>query len=157
MTNRVQPVPRRHTVSSRPSRTPDEKKETVKLIRIGLHSLMLTLADLAGILSGFFAYKTFNCEQITIQLPVAMAVSILLFLLWTLLLPVLGGRQFRLADLKEMLLVFACSLLWAPAVFVPLHFLAQGYVTAAENLIMLALYQLPINLIALCAARIIQD
>jgi hypothetical protein len=132
-------------------------KETMMLIRIGVHGLMLMLADLAGILVGFFAYKFFDFEQLTIQLPVAMLVSILLFLLWSLLLPVLGGRRLRLPDVKEMLLVFACSLLWAPVVFIPLHFFTQGYFTATENLVMLALYQMPINLIALSIAWIIQS
>ena len=42
-------------------------------------------------------------------------------------------------------------------VFVPLHFLTQGYLTTTGNLVALALYQAPVNLIALCLVWIIPN
>jgi hypothetical protein len=129
----------------------------MKALRVGLHSLLLLLADFAGILAGFLAYKTLDFPQMTIQLPVAVAVSLLLFLLGSVLLPVFGGKPLRLSDLKELLLVFVFSATFAPAVFVPLHFLTQGYLTASGNLVVLAFYQIPVNLIALCGVWILQN
>jgi hypothetical protein len=129
----------------------------MKALRVGLHSLMLLLADFAGVLAGFLAYKTLDFPQMTIQLPVAVAVSLLLFLLGSVLVPVFGGKPLRLSDLKELLLVFVFSIALALAVFVPLHFLTQGYLTASGNLVMLAFYQIPVNLIALCGVWILQN
>jgi hypothetical protein len=134
-----------------------EAANPLKAFRIILHSLVLALADLAGILGGFMAYKALEFPQLVIQLPVAVAVSILLFLAWSILLPVRGGQQLRLLDLKELLLVFFGTAAWAPLVFVPLHFFTQGYWTAQENLVALALYQIPTNLISLCTVWIIQN
>ena len=132
----------------------------MKLIRIGLHSLMLVLADFAGILGGFVAFKALNFaafEQIMIQMPVAAALSVLLFALWSFLLRAFGGQQLLLSDLKDLFFVFAASIFLAAVVFVPLHFLTQGYLTTTGNLVALALYQAPVNLIALCLVWIIPN
>jgi hypothetical protein len=129
----------------------------MKAFRIGMHSLMLMLADLAGIFGGFMAYKALDFPQMVIQLPVAVAVSILLFLLWSFLIGIFGGKQLRLLDLKELLLVFVFSAALAVVVFVPLHFFTQGYLTDMMNVVALALYQMPVNLIALCAGWIFQN
>jgi hypothetical protein len=132
----------------------------MSLIRIGLHGLILTLADLAGILGGFVACKAFDFEhldQIMVQLPVAVALSILLFVLWSLLLRIFGAKKLLLADLKELLFVFVASVAMVLAVFVPLHFFTQGYHSAIDNLVLLAFYQMPVNLIALCGVWIVQN
>jgi hypothetical protein len=129
----------------------------MSLIRIGLHGLVLTLADLAGILGGFVAFKAFDFNQMVIQLPVAVALSILLFVLWSFLLQVFGSKQLLLADLKELLFVFVAPVTLVLAVFVPLHFFTQGYHTAIDNLVLLTLYQMPVNLIALCGVWILQN
>jgi hypothetical protein len=129
----------------------------MKPLRIGLHSLVLVLADFAGILGGFMVFKTLDCEQMLIQPPVAAAISILLFVVWCFLLRARGGQQLLLPDLKEMLLVFVAGIALGGAVFVPLHYFTQGYLTDITNVIVLALYQLPVNLIALCIVWIIQN
>ncbi len=129
----------------------------MKMLRIGLHGLILALADFAGILAGFMAFKASNFAQLIIQPPVAAAVSIFLFVLWYLLLRVLGGQYLRLPDLRELLLVFGTSVVLGLAVFVSLHYFTQGYLTDIMNLVGLALYQLPVNLIALCGVWILQN
>jgi hypothetical protein len=132
----------------------------MRLLRIGLHSLMLVLADFAGILGGFVVFKALHFasfEQILIQLPVAAALSILLFGLWSFLLRAFGGKQLLLPDLKELLLVFVASILLAAVAFVPLHLLTQAYLTDIMNVVLLALYQVPVNLIALCIVWILQN
>jgi hypothetical protein len=129
----------------------------MKPLRIGLHSLVLTLADFAGILGGFAVFKTLDFEQMLIQPPVAAAISILLFVVWYFLLRVWGGQRFLLPDLKEVLWVFVAGVALGGAVFVPLHYFTQGYLTDIMNVVMLALYQLPVNLIALCIVWTIQN
>jgi hypothetical protein len=129
----------------------------MKLLRIGLHGLMLALADLAGILGGFMVFKTLDFEQMLTQPPVAATISILLFVVWSFLLRALGGQRLLLLDLKELLWVFLASLAVALAVFVPLHFFTQGYLTNIMNVVFLVLFQLPVNLIALCGIWILQN
>jgi hypothetical protein len=132
----------------------------MKSLRIGLHSAALVLADLAGILGGFVVFKALHFasfEQIIVQLPVAAALSMLLFWLWSFSLKVFGGARLLLPDLPELLLVLVASVFLAAAVFVPLHFFTQGYLTSIDNLVLLALYQAPVNLIALCLVWILQN
>jgi len=52
---------------------------------------------------------------------------------------------------------FVVSLLWAPLVFVPLHYFTQGYLTSIGNLLTLAVYQFPVNAIALYGASLFQN
>lgn len=129
-------------------------------IRIGLQSLMLVLADFAGIIGGFLAFKAFDFDQIDqmlVHLPVAVAITIVGFGLWSASLRIIGRPRLWLQDLKELLLVFIVSLALAPAIFVPAHFFTQGYLTAGTNLLVLALYQMPVNLVALCGVWVIQN
>jgi hypothetical protein len=137
--------------------TGTQQERLMNVRRVGLHSLALVLADFAGILGGFLAYKAFDFNQILIQLPVAFTLSILLFLAWFIALRAFGCKQLLLPDLKELLLVFVFSVVLALVIFVPLHFFTQGYLTASRNLALLALYQMPVNLIALCIVWITQN
>jgi hypothetical protein len=129
----------------------------MKVIRIGLHSLMLMLADFAGILGSFVVFKTLDFEQMLIQPPVAAAISILFFVVWSCLLRVLGGRQLLLLDLKELIVVFLAATASGLMIFVPLLYFTQAHYTAVEYVLFPTLCQLPVNLIALCGVWIIQN
>jgi len=64
-------------------------------------------------------------------------------------LGVLRLRRLQPVGSTELGVCLALSILWAPLVFVPLHYFTQGYVTSVGNLVALVLYQLPVNLLAL--------
>ncbi len=123
----------------------------MKAIRIGLHSLALTAADMAGIAGGaMIAFKALGVSnQVWLQLPIAVVLSPVLFAAWAFLLQGLGFRRLQFVEAKELVACLAASLLWAPLVFVPLHYFTQGYLTSMGNLVALAGYQLPVNSLAL--------
>lgn len=130
----------------------------MKIVRIGLHSLVLAIADLAGIgLGAVAAYGILgSADQVLLQLPLAVVLSVSSFCAWIVVIRVLGFSRLVPIASEDMNRCLAGSLLWAPIVFVPLHRATQGYLTDPGNLLALALYQLPVNALALLAASRVQ-
>ena len=130
----------------------------MKLIRIGLHSLVLVIADIAGIAGGALAaFRILGvANRVALQLPIAILLTVGSFWAWVFLLPVLRLRNLQLVSPKELGTCMLCSVLWAPLVFVPLHYFTQGYLTSIGNLVALAVYQLPVNAVALFGPLILQ-
>jgi hypothetical protein len=129
----------------------------MKIVRVGTHSLVLVAADLVGIVGGaLLAFRVLGvANQVWLQLPLAVVLSVSGFCVWVLLLEGLQWSGLRLGGLKERLACFGLALLWAPLVFVPLHYLTQHYWTSPGNLLALALYQLPVNALALASAAVL--
>jgi hypothetical protein len=127
------------------------------IIRVALHSLALVIADIAGIAGGALAaFRILGVpNQVWLQLPVAVVLSAGCFCTWILFLRVLRLKRLQPAGSKELRACLAASLVWAPLVFVPLHYFTQGYVTSLGNLVALALYQLPVNALALFGSSIL--
>ena len=129
----------------------------MKWLCVGIHSLVLAAADLAGIALGAVAASRILgvTNQVWLQLPLAVALTLVLFLAWTWLLPAVGLGSLMSLRPSDRRGCLGLSLLWAPLVFVPLHYVTQGYLTRPGNLVALALYQLPVNALALFwAARL---
>ena len=135
-----------------------DKTDNMKTVRVGLHSLVLAIADIAGIAAGALAaFRILGVpNQVWLQLPIAAVLSVGCFCAWVLSLRILGWKVLQLAGPKELGASLAVSLLWAPLVFVPLHYFTQGYLTSIGNLVALALYQLPVNALALFGPWILQ-
>jgi hypothetical protein len=123
----------------------------MKTTRVGLHSFVLVIADVAGVAGGALAaFRIMGVpNQVRLQLPIAVVLTVGCFWLWLLSLRVLRWKGLQPASPKELGACLAVSLLWAPLVFVPLHYFTQRYLTAIGNLVALALYQLPVNAVAL--------
>lgn len=47
----------------------------------------------------------------------------------------------------------AVALLCAPVVFIPMHYVTQGYLTAASNIVAIWIFQAPVNIVAAIVAR----
>lgn len=116
-----------------------------------MHGAVVMVADLVGIGSGgvLAYYLTGSVNQVWLQLPVAVVVTIALSGLW-----MAGTRLRRLAPLQprsanELAWCLVASLVWGIVVFVPVHYATQGYVTGLGNTVALALYQLLVNTVAL--------
>jgi hypothetical protein len=131
----------------------------MKSIRVGLHSLALVIADVAGIAAGALAaFRILGVpNQVRLQLPIAVVLSVGCYWAWLLSLRILGWKRLQLATPKELGACLAMSFLWAPLVFVPLHYFTQGYLTSIGNLIAMAFYQLPVNAVALFGPCILQQ
>jgi hypothetical protein len=129
----------------------------MRIIRIGLHSLVLVIADLAGIAGGAVAaFRILGVpNELWLQLPIAVALSVGCFCAWVLSLRVLRWGRLQPAGSTELGACWAASLVWAPLVFVPLHYFTQGYLTSVGNLVALALYQMPVNALALAGASVL--
>jgi hypothetical protein len=124
--------------------------------RVAVHSLALAGANLASILAayGLYYYAFRPGNQILIQAPLAAALSIAAFVGWVWLM----GRQRRIGRLMawrgpgETALTWLLAFAWVAALFVPLHFATQGYVTAASNVLAIWAFQVPVNAAAVAMA-----
>ena len=115
-------------------------------LRVLLHGFLLFGGNLAGIVIGFAAWRLLGGgDQLAVQVPVALLGSLTLYLLGA----GAADRVFRgllsLRNPPEGWWAFGAALVWGPLVFVPLHFLTEGYVTSPANLVALALFQLVAN------------
>jgi hypothetical protein len=124
-----------------------------------MHSLVLVITDIAGIAGGALAaFRILGVpNQIWVQLPIALVLSVGCFCAWILVLRVRRWTGLLPASATEFKACLAASFLWAPLVFVPLHYFTQGYLTSLGNLVALALYQLPVNGLALFASSVLQN
>jgi 4-amino-4-deoxy-L-arabinose transferase-like glycosyltransferase len=120
----------------------------MRAVRVLLHSFALLAANLTGVIIGFVTRHALGAK-VNYQLPIAIFLSVLFFLVWTLLLRRLPFRKLTLRGISEFALAVGCSLLWNPIVFIPLHYFTQGYLTGAGNIIALMCFQLPVNAITL--------
>lgn len=120
-------------------------------VRLGIHSLVLVIVDITGIVGGAVAaYQITGVpNQVQWQLPIAVILSIGFFVAWILFFRVFDFKQTQLVEPKERWACWGLSILLGPLVFVPLHYFTQGYLTDTGNLVALALYQLPVNALAL--------
>ncbi len=119
----------------------------MKVVRITVHSLALAGADLAGIAGGAMvaAWALGVKNQVWLQLPVAVILTPLFFCAWICLSAFAGPLRLRWGEGQETAGCFIGSVIWAPLVFVPLHYVTQGYLTSIGNLIALAAFQIPVN------------
>ena len=130
----------------------------MKSVRIGLHGFVLVITDMAGIAGGALAaFRLLGVpNQVRLQLPIAVVLSVGCFWVWLLSLHLLGWKRLHPNGPRELTACLVVSVLGAPVVFVPLHFLTQGYLTSLGNLVALALYQLPVNALALFGPWMLQ-
>ena len=121
----------------------------MKTLRVLLSGSVLLFANLVGILVGFMAYCALRpVKQILIQLPIAVLLSVLLYLAWVLLRRSSGLQRLHLHSSGEYVLGFLASLALGPVIYVPLHYFTQGYLTSADNLVALFVFQVPVNAFA---------
>jgi len=127
----------------------------VKVLRVLVHSFILTLMNLVFVFVGFGIYKIIGAaNQIAVQVPLAAVFSILVFLLWFLFVRRHLRETLLPRQSDEFVFVFLIALVWTPVVFVPLHYFTQGYLTSFGNIYWTWIFQIPTNFIALLAARV---
>lgn len=128
----------------------------LRILRVSLHSAVLAVGCLASILVGFGFYHllrtTWSVNQLLIQVPLAVSTLILGFTTWYLVISRTSLRRYRLAGWGEFIAVYMISLAFTPLIFVPLHYLTQGYISSSDNLLSILYFQIPTNFIALLTA-----
>ena len=128
----------------------------MRILRVGIHGAVLAVGCLASILVGFGFYHllrmNWSVNQLMIQVPVAVLSMILGFTAWYLVISRTSLQRFRLVGWGEFIAVYVVSLAITPLIFLPLHYLTQGYISSVDNLLSILYFQLPTNLIALLTA-----
>jgi len=128
------------------------------LFRIIIHGFALSAANIISIIVAFGVYKILKTpHQLLVQVPVAVILSIGIFLLWLIVARLPLFKFISIKSLRELSWIFLASLAWSPIIFIPLHHTSQGYLTGSGNIIALFQFQLPVNvLVILVAKRIIR-
>ena len=126
-------------------------------VRVLFHGFLLFGGNLAGIVTGFVAWRLLGGGgQLVVQVPVALLGSLSLYLLGAGLAHRVSRGLLSLRGPAECWGAFVAALIWGPLVFVPLHFFTQGYPTSPANLAALALFQLAANGPVLLLGRWVQ-
>ena len=118
-----------------------------------VHAGALAIANLSGLWFGFVAFVLIGTtNQIGIQLPVAVVVSLAAFVIWVKLVNAFGPPRFRYFSRSDGPWVYCLAPVLAAVVFVPLHFATTGYLTAFSNVLALWGFQFVSNMFVVVAA-----
>ena len=127
------------------------------LLRVCLHSVVLTMTDLGTIILAFVFYSLLSSmvpvNQIVVQGSIAALLCILIYALWSLAVTRLPIKTLSLQRSSEIIWTYFAALMWVPVIFIPLHYFTQGYITSFGNIIAIWLFQIPVNLLALLIAK----
>ena len=117
-----------------------------------LHGLALAAINLGAVLVGFALYKISGTTgQLAVQVPVAVVISVGAFAPWYFVVGRVAARRITLGSLTAYIWTYVLAFAWLPALFVPLHYVTQGYVTSFANIYYMWAFQAPANALALVA------
>jgi hypothetical protein len=126
----------------------------MKAVRVLLHGLILAGITIGAIVAGYAAYRASGLrDQVAIQVLVAGVVCVGAFASASWIVHRVSGGRLSLTSLKELGITYLAAFLCTAAIFVPLHYFTQGYVTAPGNILGMWLFQVPFNLLSLMVAN----
>lgn len=126
----------------------------MRILSICVHSLVLAIINIVAILIGFGAYHLLRpVNQIAVQVPIAAMICIIAFVSWSFFTQRLPFQAFARPSGGELVWVYLAALLWSPIIFVPFHYVSQGYLTSIGNILGIWLFQVPVNVLAILAAH----
>jgi hypothetical protein len=115
-----------------------------------LHAAVLALVNLAGLLLGFLAFgATGQGNQAAVQILIGITASPIGFGLWVWAINKGAPRRFRYRSREDGGWTYLLALPWAAVIFVPLHYLTQGYLTSVSNILALWMFQLVTNAVVI--------
>jgi hypothetical protein len=117
------------------------------------YGLLLSLINLISIILGFVFYYLFKTpNQIEIQLPIAVLLSCLFFTMSVFLL-IKSNKEISMS-VFSVIRIYLFSMLWTPVVFVPLHYMTQGYLTSIGNILYTWIFQATTNILVLAMTKL---
>jgi hypothetical protein len=126
---------------------------TSRFLTIALHSLVLAVANLGSILVGFAAYGVAgSVNQIAVQVPVAVVLTVVGFSLWLVMCHRAGQLTIDVEAAADATWIYLLAVPWAIALFTPLHFVTQGYLTSLGNIFAVVVFQGVVNIITVPVA-----
>jgi hypothetical protein len=117
-------------------------------MKTALHGLVLYLTNMTGMIAGFIAFKLIGGDQLITQVTTSAVISIILFMLYFHVLRKISPKTHPYTAARFVWILIA-AICWHPVIFIPLHYLTQGYLTGPGNIVAVMLFQVPINAIAL--------
>jgi hypothetical protein len=115
----------------------------MKIRHLFLHALLLGILNLVAVAIAFFLWKLVGGPQRSTQGILAIAITFAGFWLW---MKFVISRGITIAqDNWQALGFWLVSCLVPIAIFVPLHYFTQGYLTSWGNIEALALLFFPVN------------
>lgn len=128
----------------------------MKILETVLHGFILAVVNMIGIVFGFGVYHfLMRYNQMLMQAPVAAVFSIIVFTTWIVVLKYKNVTRLLPEGKLEFLLVFLFSMAWLPIIFIPLHYVTQGYITSFGNVYVNWLFQIPVNIFIVLIAYLI--
>jgi hypothetical protein len=129
----------------------------MKFVRPILHGLALAAVNIGASLVGFAAYKILGVgHQLAVQISVAVLVSVAAFAVWYYITVSVTLGRATLGSLGAYAWTYVLAFAWFPVLFVPLHYVTQGYLTSFANIYNMWLFQAPTNAPALGAAAFVE-
>jgi cellulose synthase/poly-beta-1,6-N-acetylglucosamine synthase-like glycosyltransferase len=118
------------------------------------HALVLAGINLGSILLAFAIYTLLGQpgSQVLIQGGMAAVFSITVYVAFAWLLEKAGMATWLLKDKRAHLMVYLLAFFAFAIIFVPLHYVSQGYLTGVENILVSWAFMAPVNALALWAA-----
>lgn len=118
------------------------------------HAVVLAGINLGSILLAFVIYKLLQQpgSQVLIQSGLAAIFSIAVYAAFTWLLEQAGMAAWLLKDKRAHLMAYLLAFFAFAIIFVPLHYVTQGYWTGVENILVSWAFMAPVNAAALWAA-----
>ena len=124
------------------------------IFRIIIHGFVLSAANMISIITAFGVDSDLGpTHSLFVQIPVAVILSITIFLVWILLLRIPFINHIAFKTVKELSWIFLSSLAWGPILFVPLHLTSPGYLTDSGNIFSFFQFQLPVNVLVILVAK----
>ncbi|HOD01623.1 MAG TPA: hypothetical protein PKH50_02810 [bacterium] len=114
-----------------------------------INGLVLSLINIISIILGFIIYQISKSRtQISIQIISACFFSVVLFLLWQFISQKLF-RKITIEKKSDYWKTYSASILFSPVIFIPLHYLTEGYLTSWQNIAGIFMFQIPTNILIL--------
>ena len=127
----------------------------MSVFRIIFHASALAACNLAAILVGFAFYKVSGIpHQLAAQVPAAIILSAVGFSLYYAAAARAGAGRLGLRGRAAYAGAYVATFAWLPVLFVPLHYVTQGYLTSFANVYYTWLFQAQTNALALAAAYV---
>ena len=128
----------------------------MKIIRLGIYSGILTAINLTTIILAYgIYYLTMPVNKIVFRAPLAGIFTITVFVVWAFLLGNFLPSFLGIKNLVEYPLIWLMSFIWCPVFYVPLHYITQAHLSAFNNILVIWLFQLPVNLLAILILLVI--
>ncbi len=128
----------------------------MNIFKIVLHSFILATINIIGVVFGFGVYHfLIRYNQLLMQIPMAAVFSVIVFTTWIVILRYKNVLKLLPEGKLEFFLIFLFSMAWLPVIFIPLHYITQGYITSFGNIYINWLFQIPTNILIILITYLI--